>query len=121
MKVTIVSNPKIESLNNKIYTNHEIVDGCTQQGGWGLRVQVGTGEQQNILFCDLLLAPIQLQLWVEGNNTNFRRFNVKMKQLTSNISLTATTQRLLDESYGDSILCQDICNKYSTEITKTLG
>ena len=36
LKVTVISNPKNNSLNNKVYTNHDIVQGCTQQGAWGL-------------------------------------------------------------------------------------
>ena len=67
------------------------------------------------------MDPIQLQLWVAGRHTNFGRFNAKMRQLTSNITLTATTKRLLEESYGDSILCQDICNRYSCEIEKRIA
>ena len=121
LKVTVVSNPKTDSLHDKVYTNQDIVQGCTQHGAWGLRVQVGTGEQQNILFRDILMDPIRLQLWVEGCHTNFGRFNAKMRQLTSNITLTATTKRLLEESYGDSILCQDICNRYSCEIEKRIA
>ena len=80
---------------------------------------MATGEQQNVLFDDLLIAPIQeLQLWAEGTHTNYSRISAKMRCLTSNLNLSATTKRLLEESYGDSILCQDLCNRYATMIGK---
>ena len=49
LRIVVVSNPERESLYNKVHTQNDIVRGCTQSGGWGLRVQVGTGEQQNVL------------------------------------------------------------------------
>ena len=116
--VVVISNPECDSLHNNVYTEPGVTKGCTKPGGWGIRVRLATGEQQNILFEDILIAPIELQLWAEGAHTNFGRISAKMRHLMSNISLLVTTKRLLQESYGDSILCQDICNKYSTEITK---
>ena len=110
LNVVVMSNPEHESLQNRLYTQPEIA------WGWGIRVRLATGEQQNILFNDMLMAPTDLQLWAEGVHTNYRRISTKMRMLKSDISLSATTKRLLEESYGDSILCQDICNKYTTEI-----
>ena len=118
LNVVVVSNPEYDSFHNNVYTEPEVAKGCTKPGGWGIQVRLVTGEQQNILFEDILIAPIELQLWAEGAHTNFGRISAKMRCLTSNISLSATTKRLKQESYGDSILCQNICNKYSTEITK---
>ena len=37
-----------------------------------------------------------------------------MRHLTNNISLTAVVQRLLDDSYGDPGLTQDICHRYKS-------
>ena len=37
-----------------------------------------------------------------------------MKYLTNNIILTAVVQRLLDESYGNPALTQDICHRYKS-------
>lgn len=36
---------------DRVHTERGILTGCTKQGGWGLRVQLAIGEeQQNILF-----------------------------------------------------------------------
>lgn len=114
-------NPKRQARCVRVHTERDILTGCTKQGGWGLQVQLlATGEQQqNILFYDLLNnKPLQLQLWREGAHTSYKRIQVKMQHLMSNINLTATTTKcLLRESYGDSILCQDLCNDcYTTMI-----
>ena len=42
LRIVVVSNPERENLHNKIHTQNEIAQGCTQAGGWGLRVRVGT-------------------------------------------------------------------------------
>ena len=117
LRIVVVSNPERESLYDKVHTQNDIVRGCTQAGGWGLRVQVGTGEQQNILFHDLLVAPTQLQVWAKGKHTSYSSLNAKLRRL-SGINLSATTKRLMDESYGDSILCHDLCHRYTTMMTK---
>ena len=114
--IVVMSNPERESLHSNLYTQPKIARGCTKPGGWGIPVRLATGEQQNILFDDMLMSPIKLQLWAEGKHTTYGRISAKIRQLKSDISLSATTKRLLEESYGDSILCQDICNKYTTEI-----
>ena len=114
--VVVVSNPQHESLLNKVYTEHEIVRGCTQHGGWGVRVQLGTNEQKNILFHDLLLAPEHLQLWATDTHTNYQTMNKKLRCL-SGLNLAGTTKRLLDEEYGDALLCKDICHPYTTQIS----
>ena len=59
--------------------------------------------------------PIKLHLWADGDSTNFKRLSEKFQTL-NNSSLTATVKSLLPEVYGDSILCQDICHRYSTII-----
>ena len=117
LRIVVVSNPERDSLHNKIHTQNDIVRGCTQAGGWGLRVQVGTGEQQNILFHDLLIAPMQLQLWAKGKHTSYSSLNAKLRRL-SGLNLSATTKRLMDESYGDSILCHDLCHRYTMMMAK---
>ena len=68
--VVVISNPECDSLHNNVYTEPEVAKGCTKPGGWGIRVRLATGEQQNILFEDILIAPIELQLWAEGAHTN---------------------------------------------------
>ena len=116
LRVVVVSNPQREALLNKVYTENEIVRGCTQHGGWGIRVQVGTNEQKNILFHDLLLAPEHLQLWATDTHTNYRTMNEKLRRL-SGLNLAGTTKRLLDEAYGDALLCEDICHRYTTRMS----
>ena len=37
--------------------------------------------------------------------------------LKDNVRLTATVKCLLNEAYGDSVLCQDLCHRYSIIIT----
>ena len=80
-------------------------------------MQVGTGEQQNILFHDLLVAPTQLQIWAKGKHTRYSSLNAKLRRL-SGLNLSATTKRLMDESYDDSILCHDLCHRYTTMMAK---
>ena len=99
---------RVKSLLNKVYTETEIVRGCTQHGGWGIRVQLGTNEQKNILFHDLLLAPEHLQLWATDTHTNYRTMNKKLRHLLSGLNLVGTMKHLLDEAYSDALLCEDI-------------
>ena len=80
LNVVVMSNPKRESLHNNLYTQEpEIARGCTKPGGWGFQVRLATGEQQNILFDNMLMAPTELQLWAEGVHTNHRRISAKMR------------------------------------------
>ena len=119
LRVIVVSNPQHEALLNKVYTENEIVRGCTQHGGWCIQVQVGTNEQKNILFRDLVLAPEHLQLWAKDTHTNYRTMNEKLRRL-SGLNLAGTTKRLLDETYGNDLLCEDICHRYmSKELDET--
>ena len=73
------------------------------------------GDRQDILFHDLLESPAELHLWGHGDSTNFKCLSEKFRTL-NNASLTATVKCLLTEGYGDSILCQDLCHRYSTII-----
>jgi hypothetical protein len=113
LKVKVCSNPQGEDLYNSIYTKNEILYGCTKKGGWGITIKLANSERQEILFHDLLECPKQLHMWVHGESTNYQRIKSKLKAL-NNTSLTATVQCLLDEAYGDSILCQDLCHRYTT-------
>ncbi len=113
IKVKIRSNPQETSLNSKTYTEKDITYGCTKRGGWGLTVEVPSGECTNLLFCDLIQCPEQIQLWADGVTTNYTRIKEKLRRLTNNISLTAAVKRLLKEAYGDEVLTQDICHKYT--------
>ncbi len=99
-----------------MYTQKEISDGCTKQGGWGIGIILANGERKDILFHDFLESPLQLQLWSLGGTTDYKRIQQKLRTL-STISLSATVKCLLTEAYGDSILTQDICHRYSTLIT----
>ena len=42
--------------------------------------------------------------------------NKKLRCL-SGLNLAGTTKRFLDEAYGDALLCEDICHRYSTRIS----
>jgi hypothetical protein len=116
LRVTVVSNPQRESLLNKEFTEDDIVRGCTQQGGWGIRIRLATNEQQNLLFEDLLMAPVHLQLWADDQHTNYKTMRNKLRKL-SGINLGGTTKRLIQEAYGDSLLCEEICHRYTTTIS----
>ena len=84
-----------------------------KQGGWGLSVEVASRERTNLLFCDLVEFPEELQLWADGETTNYTRIKEKMRRLTNNVSLSAAVKRLLKEAYGNVVLTQDICHKYT--------
>ena len=114
LNITIVANAEIVSVTNKQYTEKDIKSGCTQQGGWGLRVETATGDQNNILFHQLIQNPIHLQLWTEERTTDYRKLKEKLRTYSNNISLAAVVKRLTKESYGDSVLTIDICHRYST-------
>lgn len=104
--------------------NH-ILKGCTKHGVWGLRIQLATGNQQNVLFSDIINDSIKLQVWTEGaHHTNYDQIRSKLCcLLTNNINLlSATTTHLLEELYaGVSVLCQDICHRYTTLIGDQLN
>ena len=55
-----------------------------------------------------------MQLWAKDKHTNYRTMNEKLRCL-SGLNLAGTTKRLLDEAYGDSLLCEDICHRYTTQ------
>ena len=114
LKVTIVANAEMPSLTSDQYTELEIKRGCTQKGGWGLRVETANGDQTNLLFHQLIDKPIQLQLWSEERTTNYRKLKEKLRRYSNNISLAAAVKRLLKETYGDSVFTQDLCQRYST-------
>jgi hypothetical protein len=116
LKIKVRNNPRGEDLYRSMYTQKEISDGCTKQGGWGIGIILANGERKDILFHDFLESPLQLQLWSLGGTTDYKRIQQKLRTL-STISLSATVKCLLTEAYGDSILTQDICHRYSTLIT----
>ena len=116
LKIKVCSNPRGEDLYRSIYTKKEILEGCTKQGAWGISIELANGDRQDILFHDLLESPAELHLWGDGDSTNFKRLSEKFRTL-NNASLTATVKCLLTEAYGDSVLCQDLCHRYSTIIS----
>ena len=46
----VCNNPQKDNLHKKIYTEDNIIKGCTKNGGWGITVELPTGEKTNILY-----------------------------------------------------------------------
>ncbi len=116
VKGKIRNNPRRNDLHRKIHTDDEIRQGCTKRGGWGITIELPTGELKDILFCDFLADPIHLQLWMHANTTNYTRISTKLRDLCNPTALSATVRRLIDEAYGDATLTQEICYKYLSRI-----
>ena len=55
-------------------------------------------------------------MWATNTHTNYQTMNEKLRRL-SGLNLAGTTKRLLDEAYGDALLCEDIWHRYTTQIS----
>ena len=71
-EVTVRSNPRSDDLHRSIYTEEEILDGCTKQGGWGIGIQLENNEHKDLTFHDFIQDPNQLHLWRIGESANRR-------------------------------------------------
>ena len=63
IQATECNNPQKNDLHDiKIYTEDDISEGFTHQGGWDITVELPTGNQNHILYTDCIKHPIHLQL-----------------------------------------------------------
>ena len=93
IKATVCNNPQKDNLHKKIYTEDDIIKGCTKKGGWGITVELPTGEKMNILYTDLLRNPIHLQIWVSGKSTNYERIRMKIKIVSTSQHYSISTSQ----------------------------
>jgi len=121
VKATVCNNPKKDDLYAKVYTQDDIAKGCTKRGGWGITIELSTGHKKDLLFSDFLQHPLQLQLWVLNQTTNFESIRWKLRNMSNDTSRAGVVKRLLDEAYGDSTLTQDIIFKYTSIVGEREG